>query len=235
MNKPISCIVIEDQAPAQRILKSYIQDTPSLKLLNAFSNALEAQAVLQQQRVDLIFLDIHLPKLSGMDFLKTLDNPPQVILTTAFSEYAVQSYEYKVLDYLLKPFSFPRFIQAVNKVVEENKKLEKPNRTTTESFVYLKMGHETIKVARGSILYIHSDADYTELHTQGKKYLSSETLKHWIGLFQPQFVQVHKSYVVNREKVELLSTTFVQLDGNIKIPIGRAFKEGLKQELGWTD
>ena len=112
----ISCIIIEDQAPAQRVLKKYIQDVGTLELKAVFSNAIEALEYLKSHSIDLMFLDIHLPKISGIDFLKTIVNPPAVIFTTAFSDYAVQGYELNVVDYLVKPFSFERFVQAINKV-----------------------------------------------------------------------------------------------------------------------
>ncbi|MFT5167549.1 MAG: two-component SAPR family response regulator, partial [Saprospiraceae bacterium] len=120
----MNCIIIEDQPPAQRILKKYINDIGSLNLIATFSDALQAMEFLKTEEVDLVFLDIHLPKISGIDFLKTMTNPPNVILTTAFSEYALESYEFNVVDYLLKPFSFQRFVKAVSKVSVENDPLQ---------------------------------------------------------------------------------------------------------------
>ena len=170
------CIIIEDQPPAQRILKKYIGDYGSLELVGTFTDALQALDFLKTNDVDLIFLDIHLPKLSGIDFLKTLDNPPAVILTTAFPDFALESYDLNVVDYLLKPFSFLRFIKAVNKA-EERKNVESSANATLEP-IFIKSGHEYIKVEIDKILFINSDRDYTELQTVTDKFLSSESLKY---------------------------------------------------------
>lgn len=163
----INCLIIEDQLPAQRILTKYIADTTSLQLIGTCTNAIEALESIKSQNVDLIFLDIHLPKLSGIDFLKSLTHPPQVILTTAFSDYALESYDLDVVDYLLKPFSFQRFLKAISKV-------EKPNngkiiqaeseRSSIEEDIYIKSGYDYIRIALDDIIFIMSDTDYTEVH-----------------------------------------------------------------------
>ena len=144
-----SCIIIEDQAPAQRILQKYIKDVGTLDLKGTFSDAVDAIVFLQNNIVDLIFLDIHLPKISGMDFLKTFQNPPQVILTTAFSEYALESYEFNVVDYLLKPYSFQRFIQAISKSVslmKPNLEVAQEKTSVNEDHFFIKIGHDLVKI-----------------------------------------------------------------------------------------
>lgn len=233
MDQKVKCIVVEDQAPAQRILKSYISDVPTLELVKVFNNALEAIPFLQNNEVDLLFLDIHLPKLSGMEFLKSLHTSPDVILTTAFSDYAVESYEYNVVDYLLKPFSFPRFLQAVNKVVEKQNELKDSSDDDIPQSVIIKSGHDLLKVSVEEIQYIHSDHDYTEVVTEGKTHLSNHTLKHWLEELNPQFVQIHKSYLVNRAFAESISQNQIRLANGKELPIGRAFKDGLRDRLGW--
>jgi len=172
----MTCIIIEDQPPAQRILKKYIQDLGTLELKATFSDAIQALDYLKSEKIDLIFLDIHLPKISGIDFLKTATNPPAVILTTAFPDYALESYNFDVVDYLLKPFSFARFLKAVSKVpipsdAISNKEVEK-NYLSPQS-IFIKSGYEHIKVAIDDIFFIKSDGDYTEIHTSTKKHLSS--------------------------------------------------------------
>lgn len=226
----INCIIIEDQPPAQRILKKFIEDVSSLKLVGLFSDGILALEFLKNNPVDLIFLDIHLPKINGLDFLKSLNNPPQVILTTAFSEYALEGYELNVVDYLLKPFSFQRFLQAVNKVsVKKETDAKFSNReslreTTTE--IYVKSGHDHVKIKIDSILYIHSDSDYTEIFTSGQKILSQEPLKYWTtNLDELQFCQVHKSYIVNNKQIVKITGNLIYLENQIKVPIGRAYKE----------
>jgi DNA-binding LytR/AlgR family response regulator len=226
----MKCIIIEDQAPAQRILKKYIEDVTSLELVGVFSNAIDALGFLNSNSVELIFLDINLPKLSGMEFLKSLVNPPLVILTTAYQDYALESYDYNVVDYLLKPFSFQRFMQAISKV---HSRIEIQNRPDCSSgkqdprdILFIKTGYEHVKIVPRDILYIKSDSDYTELYFQSKKVLSSEPLSYWIKLLDNTlFVRVHKSYIINSSKVEKLMGNQIYLSDKIIIPLGRVYRE----------
>ena len=223
-----SCIIIEDQPPAQRILQKFITDGGSLELKATFSSAIEAITFLQKNSIDLIFLDIHLPMISGMDFLKTLKNSPQVILTTAFSEYAIESYEYNVIDYLLKPFSFQRFVQAITKSISiENtsRKIAAYKEVNIDNSFMIKSGHEFVKIYSDDILYIKSDDDYTELVASNKVHLSSDSLKKWLVKLGPNFCQVHKSYIINTTHLQKVSGNQIFLKEDKTIPIGRAFKE----------
>ncbi len=228
----MNCIIIEDQAPAQRVLKKFIEDRGSLTLQATFSDALKALDLLKTQPVDLIFLDIHLPKISGIDFLKTLSNPPAVILTTAFTDYAVESYELNVVDYLVKPFSFERFVKAVSKVQPAAPPRQTENTAVTNEEFYLKSGHEHIKINSRDVLFIHSDMDYTELHLADKKHLSPETLARWEEkLSTAGFARVHKSYLINTSKIEKIAGNQIYLfDGN-EVPMGRAFKDGFLERF----
>ena len=222
----MNCIIIEDQPPAQRILKKYIEDIGSLNLKAMFSDALQAMEYLKSEDVDLIFLDIHLPKISGIDFLKALPNPPHVILTTAFSDYALESYEFNVVDYLLKPFSFQRFVKAVSKIPLKNQKGLLKYDQQNRNEIFIKSGHEHIKINIDDIDFIKSDADYTEIHIADKKYLSSEPLRYWLEVLdQNQFVRIHKSYIINTSKIMKVAGNQVYLKKDVIIPIGRAFKE----------
>lgn len=225
----MDCIIIEDQPPAQRILKKYIEDSGALKLKASFSDAIQAMQFLNKEPVDLIFLDIHLPKLSGIEFLKTLSQKPSIILTTAFPDYALESYELDVVDYLLKPFSFQRFLKAISKV--HTKEAQKPDvqESTSSAYrkdVFIKSGYDHIKIRTEAIFYIKSDADYTELYLTERKVLSSEPLRYWLEILIPdQFVRVHKSFIVNISKIEKVSGSKIYMeDGNI-IPVGRAYKD----------
>lgn len=220
------CIIVEDQPPAQRILKKYIQDVPNLELIDMFSDGLSAMEFLNRESVDIMFLDIHLPKINGLDFLKSIPDPPQVILTTAFSEYALEGYDLNVVDYLLKPFSFQRFLQAVNKA---NAKLDvqrsgSVNEPLTE--IYVKSSHEHIKVLVDDIYTITSDSDYTEIHLEDKKILSNEPLRHWVSVLGgDQFYQIHKSHIINTKKIDRISGNLVILTNGDKVPLGRAYKD----------
>tara|TARA_R110002049_G_scaffold217930_1_gene389358 strand:- start:42 stop:749 length:708 start_codon:yes stop_codon:yes gene_type:complete len=226
----IRCIIIEDQPPAQRVLQKYIGEMKSLELKATFADALKAMDYLKTEEVDLIFLDIHLPKISGMDFLRALNKKPHIILTTAFSEYALESYEYHVMDYLLKPFSFERFVMAVSKIPMPNLQrssvemdLEKKS---VPEVIFIKSGYEHLKIAVADIFYIQSEADYTEIYTAEKKHLTSHSLRHWLQTLPlDQFAQVHKSYIVNTRQIVKVSGKRIIFDKETYVPIGRAFKE----------
>ena len=231
----IRCIIIEDQPPAQRVLQKYIGEMKSLDLRATFADAIKAMDYLKTEEVDLIFLDIHLPKISGIDFLKALNNKPHVILTTAFSEYALESYEYHVLDYLLKPFSFERFVMAVSKVPTPNvhkSSLEKElERKALPEVIFIKSGYEHLKIAVDDILYIQSEADYTEIYTTGEKHLTSHSLKYWLQTLPlDRFAQVHKSYIVNTRQIVKVSGKRIIFGKATYVPIGRAFKEGFVEK-----
>ncbi len=227
----MNCIIIEDQPPAQRILKKYIEDIGTLSLKATFSNAIEAMEFLKTEKVDLIFLDIHLPKISGIDFLKMMPQQPYVILTTAFSDYALQSYEFSVVDYLLKPFSFQRFVKAVSKIPAKET-LSNENDKTKRKELFIKSGYEHIKINVDEIIHIKSDADYTEIHTTKKDYLSSEPLRYWEEFLDDNtFARVHKSFIINASKIEKISGNQVYLANNVIVPIGRAYKEGFIEKF----
>ncbi len=232
----MKCIIVEDQPPAQRILKKFIEDEGSLQLVQSFSDSLSAIDFMRSTTVDVLFLDINLPKMSGIELLKSLTQAPHVILTTAYSEYALEGYNLNVIDYLLKPFSFQRFVQAVNKVprpqetiVSVNKDVE---RNKTGKLFFVKTGHELVKVNAADISYIHTDADYTELYVGTTKLLSHETLKHWMQyLPATQFIQVHKSYLINTNSIEKISGNLIYLAEGYKVPIGRAYKENFLNKI----
>ena len=228
----IRCIIVEDQEPAQRLLKSYINDVNDLELVAKFGNAIAALEFLKDNQIDLILLDIHLPKLSGMDFLEILNPKPQVILTTAFADYALKSYDFEVTDYLLKPFSFERFIKAIVKVRKQlNKSTLGENRENELVSILVKVGYEYIKIIISKILYIKSDGDYTQVITHDQKYLVSNSLRFWVEqLPETQFKQVHRSYIVNLNKiVKLVNSKLVISDS--EIPVGRVFKKDLVKVL----
>lgn len=227
----MNCIIIEDQPPAQRILKKYIEDIGSLTLVGTFSDPIQAMDFLQKEKPDLMFLDINLPKLSGISFLKSLSNRPQVILTTAYSEYALDGYELDVVDYLLKPFPFERFIKAVGKV-----KRIGGNSSDSEISIkkehFVKIGYEHIRIAFEDIFYLAADGDYCEVFLPEKKYLSSESMKKWMEyLEQEDFYRIHKSYVVNIQKIKKVSGNQVHLINDNILPIGRTYREDFMEKF----
>ncbi|TKG93831.1 response regulator transcription factor [Puteibacter caeruleilacunae] len=224
----ISCIIIEDQAPAQRILKKYIADYGDLNLKAVFSDPVLALEYLREIRVDLIFLDIHLPKLSGMDFLKILHYKPLVILTTAFHEYAVQSYDYDVIDYLLKPISYERFLKGIEKA---KRSLSSDEAERHSKSLLVKVGYEYVSVDLSDIMYVKSDGDYTLLCCTDNQYMVSSPLKYWNEtLPKQQFCQIHRSFIVALSKIDKLSGSVVNIN-NQELPIGRKFKQILKEKI----
>jgi len=231
----MNCIIIEDQPPAQRILKRYIDDIGSLQLIGTFSDTIQAMHTLKSQQIDLIFLDINLPKMSGIDFLKSNTNAPHVILTTAYPDYALESYEFNVVDYLLKPFSFQRFVKAVTKVPVTSLpgNIEPKNKEEAHpKEIFIKSGYDHIRITIDEIIFIKSDADYTEIIIPQRKYLSAEPLRYWLKVLdENQFIRIHKSYIINTNKIEKIGSNKVHLVDRTEIPIGRAFKESVIDRL----
>lgn len=227
----MNCLIIEDQPPAQRILKKYIEDLGTLNLVGVFGDPLKARIYLQENPVDLIFLDINLPKISGISFLKSLPLKPQVILTTAYSEYALEGYELDVVDYLLKPFSFERFLKAVSKV-RIPKNLEILTSPVQKKEHFIKIGYDHIRISFEEIVYLAADGDYCEIHLKDKKHLSSETLKKWIEMLEGwDFFRVHKSFVVNIHQIERVSGNTLYLYNGTQLPLGRAFKDEFMEKF----
>ncbi len=228
----ISCVIIEDQAPAQRILQKYIGDVEALELKGVFADPLAAFEFLKKTPVDVIFLDVQLPKISGIDFLDILPKGPQVVLTTAFSDYAIQGYELNIVDYLLKPFSFQRFLKAVTKLManmdKPSAKIESESTETQlkgKEFIFIKSGHDHFKIALKDILYIKSDSDYTEVFTEEKRIITAYSLKTWNdSLLNDTFCQTHRSYIINTEKITKISGNSLFIN-ELLIPIGRAYRE----------
>ncbi|RJE74728.1 LytTR family DNA-binding domain-containing protein [Reichenbachiella sp. MSK19-1] len=223
----LECVIVEDQPPAQRILSKFIGDHPGLSLKATFSDAVSLMDFMQKSKIDLIFLDIHLPKMSGLEFLKSQADHPPVILTTAFPDYALESYEYQVIDYLLKPFSVERFNLAVSKVVStRHTEDDKDERT-----IVIKSGHELIRMSLDDIVLIKSDADYTEIVGEDTKHLSGYPLRHWLETLDDSFCQVHKSFVVHLKHVRKVSHNKIQLSGSHTVPIGRVYKKAFMENM----
>lgn len=228
----MTCIIVEDQIPAQRILQKYIEDAETLELKGTFSSALQAMDFLKTTPIDILFLDIHLPKLTGIQLIRSLAYRPNIILTTAFAEYALESYELNVVDYLLKPFSFQRFMIAVGKVQKAAVSHSSEGLRGTGNEVFIKSGHEYRKLNIQDINYIQSDSDYTFLFTEKAKHLSPERLKYWEDTLPAQsFLRIHKSYLINVSKISRFLGNRVYLDNGTELPIGRSHKEAFLKRV----
>lgn len=232
----MTCIIIEDEIPAQKILKTYLEKLPNVELKGVFKAAIEANSFLNSSSVDLIFLDINLPDLSGLDFIKTVSDPPSVIVTTAYPDYAVESFELDtIVDYLVKPIPFERFLKAVNKARRVNQ-ADQPtsNVEAHQTPIFLNVDKTLHKIILENILYIESDRNYITLVTDSKRLTYIESLKSWKEkLDSDQFIQVHKSFIINRKRVDKIVGNVLHI-AEQRIPIGRTYKQALLQKLNIT-
>jgi|SRR5882762_4734366 len=222
----IKAIIIEDEPLAVKVLSDYISQVPFLELQGAFKDAIRATDFLRDNDTDLIFLDIHLPKLKGMAFLKTLAAPPAVIITTAYHQYAVEGFNLNVTDYLLKPFEFERFLIAVNKVKTAQSERQRPNESQEiKDFIFLNMQKKKVKIMFSEILYIESQREYIKITTTKAEYISKMST-HEIEALLPAnlFKRVHRSYIVSISKIESYTAEIVEVNG-VSIPIGRGYKD----------
>lgn len=222
----ITCIIIEDEPLAVKVLSDYISQVPFLELQGTFKDALLATDYLRQHTTQLIFLDIHLPRLKGMAFLKTLSDPPAVIITTAYHQYAVEGFNLNVTDYLLKPIGFERFLTAVSKVkTAQTEKQKPPEIPDNKDFIFLNVQKKKVKILFPEIVYIESRREYIRIVTTQKEYLSKMST-HEIEEILParRFIRVHRSFIVSVSKIESYTAEVVEVNG-VAIPIGRGYRE----------
>ena len=230
----ISCIVVEDEPLAVKVLTDYISQIPFLALQGTFKDALLATEHLRTNPVGLIFLDIHLPKLKGMAFLKTLTHPPAVIITTAYHQYAVEGFDLNVADYLLKPFSFERFLKAVNKVqVAQAEETSSSSFVKTpadeKDFIFVNTQKKKVKILFADIVYVESQREYVKIATTKQAYVSKMSTHEIEALLPPQtFKRVHRSFIVSLDKIEAYTAEAVELSGGAQSPVGRGYREVLE-------
>ena len=223
----LTCMIVDDEPLSQEVLKTFIKETPMLNLKGVCFDALEAMDYLQKNAVDLIFLDINMPKLSGINFAKSLEHAPMIIFTTAYAEYAVEGFELDAIDYLLKPISFERFLKAVNKALEYKKAWEvikKGKSGEDADFIMIKSDKKIYKINIEDILYIQSYGDYVKIITKGKTIIAPDTLKNMEQLLGQHFIRVHKSYLVAISAFQYVEGNQVKVSDQI-IPIGQKFRD----------
>lgn len=227
----IKCLIVDDEPVAQRIIAKYLSELAGYEVVGTCLNALAAMEVLRQQEVDLLFLDIEMPKLKGLAFLKTLRKAPHVIITTAHREYAYESYELEVLDYLLKPISFERFLRAINKFQRLYEAPQLAPITTSAKpakFIYVKSERKTLKLNEEGISYIEGMNNYIIIHHKGKSHIVYTSIGNMLKELGEQFLRIHKSFVVNRNHILSYSKEQVDLEGK-ELPIGKAYKGVIEQ------
>jgi DNA-binding LytR/AlgR family response regulator len=236
----IKCIIVDDEPMARDVVRRYIQKISTLKLIGEFGNAIEATIFLQEQSVDMIFLDIKMPQLSGTEFVRSLRNVPKIIFTTAHKEYAHEGFELDVIDYLLKPIRFDRFLRAVNKAfpqklqeVEVITSFASEENKPATSFIYLRVDRKMIKVLLDDILYIESDKDYVKVFTEKGFIITRQTIASVEAMLsESQFIRVHRSYIVSLNKLKSYTAETVEI-GNKEIPIGKLYRNNFLKLQGY--
>ena len=233
----IKCLIVDDEPPAREVLKRYIEEIPTLEMVGDCGNAIQAVAVLQQKVIDLIFLDIRMPQLNGTDFLKTLKNPPKIIFTTAYSEYALEGYELDIVDYLLKPVRFDRFLKAVNKAFPAPDYRQSPNQPIladekkNESFIYFRADRKMIKVLLSDILYIESMKDYVKVITRDNSIITKQSISSVETMLpEKSFIRTHRSFIVSVNKIKSFTNEIIEI-GQAEIPIGKLYRNNVIKHL----
>jgi len=236
-------MIVDDEPLAQVVIESYLERIPEAELVAKCDNALEAFQKLQTHTIDLMFLDIQMPKLTGIDFLKTVHTRPKVIITTAYREYAIEGYELDILDYLVKPISFERFLKAVEKYQKEKSHQSETVQTTAstattdinsdkkEDFIFVKENKKMVKINLCDILYIESIKDYVKIYTTDKSVITKQQISYFEEKFDKnRFLRVHRSFIVAVDKIEAFSATSVEMNKK-ELPIGRSYKTDVMKIL----
>lgn len=228
----VRCLVVDDEPLAIRLIENHISKIGALEVVATCTNALKAFEIINTQQVDLLFLDIKMPNISGVDFIKTLKNPPKTIFTTAYRDYAIESYDLEVVDYLLKPITFERFFKSVERFLRERQVREygeytrKSRENAVDDFVVVRSGSKSCKILLKNILFIESLKDYIKIHTTDGKFIVS---KYKIGDFEQNmagrpFLRVHRSFIINLEKITAFTANDIEI-ADVQIPIGSSHKE----------
>lgn len=229
----VNAIIIDDEPLAQNVIKQYAAKLPNLNIVGTCHDAICAHQKLNETDADLIFLDINMPKLSGISFLKTLKNPPLVIFTTAYSDYALEGYELNAIDYLKKPYSFERFCKAYFKAEEllllKKEANEKPNSEIKSDFLFVKSNKKTYKIAFTEILYIEGLGDYIQIHLQEQKIITNLSMKKILELLPNElFYRIHKSFIISLNHIQLVEGNMVVINDK-KLPIGNSYRQDFMQ------
>ena len=235
----IQCLIIDDEPPAQVVLQKYIAEVSPLELAGTCNSAVEAISFLQNQPVDLLFLDIQMPGMLGTNFIRTLNNPPKVIFTTAYRKFAVEGFELNAVDYLLKPISFDRFIMGVNKILQLNLRpvhaglpVTETNSDNNHPFLYLRSERKMVKILFGDILYVESLKDYLKIVTINKTVITRHSISSLEEMLPKKtFLRIHRSYIVALDKIDSFNGETIDIAKN-ELPIGRLFKHDVSKQLG---
>lgn len=231
---PLKCVAIDDEPLALELIKTYVQRFPSLTLVGAFEDAISGAEFLNQNMVDLLFLDVNMPDITGVDLARSLSNSPMIIFTTAYRNYAFESYELQAIDYLLKPIDFKRFTTAIEKAIDFNSYKTVPQETNSDSAIYVYSEYKMVKIWLKDIIYIESMGDYLKIYQENsdKPLLTLTTMKKILEkLPENQFARIHRGFIVALDKIKSIHGKKVQL-AQIELPIGDAYKDFIQQQRG---
>lgn len=227
----MKCIIVDDDPLQRQLLESYIEEVDELTLVGSYESATKALKPIQRGETDLIFLDVEMPNMSGLDLLSTLANAPQVILVTAHEKYALDAFEFDVNDFLKKPIEFTRFLKAVNKVAEKAKHVGDGNRKQEDYDMFVKDGTQLVKIPTQSILFINALSDYVKIVTKDKEYAILYTMKNISEKLSPfRFMRVHRSYIVRLDRIDRIADHIIEI-GKHSIPISKSYREELYERL----
>ncbi len=228
----ITCLLVDDEPIALNILTDYVQKTGLLEVAGLCHSAVEAFAVLQRKPVDLLFLDIQMPQLSGLDMLRTLPHPPKTIITSAYRDYALEGYELDVLDYLIKPIPFERFMKAVGKVVTHKQAVPVPSPLIGEEpFLFVREDRKLVRINQRDIVSLESLRDYIKITTVSRQVVTRQTMGYYEELLpNEQFLRIHRSFIVAMGKIEAISDSHIHLPGQ-RLAIGRHYKQQVFERL----
>jgi DNA-binding LytR/AlgR family response regulator len=236
----IKCLITDDEPLARDLLLSYIQKMDDLEIIGTCSNAIDAFGFMQKHKVDLLFLDIQMPKMSGLDLIRSLQERPNIIITTAYREYAVDGFELNVLDYMVKPISFERFLKGLAKYHQLHmfRNTTVPVETSStydQAYMFFKVNKELMKVFLKDIIYIESIKDYIKIVTDKKQFLTYHRISYMEEkLPENKFLRIHKSYIVSCDKIKSYNHESVTLDA-VSLPIGRLFKQNVMNKIGCAE
>lgn len=225
----IKCIIIEDERLAQDVIINHLQQSGRFKLVGSYRNAPEAREALEKEEVDLIFLDIQLPGMTGLEFLRSLSNPPLVVFTTSYPEYALESYEFNVIDYLLKPISYERFSKTINKIIDGNIFKTSPSeiKPVFRDHIFIRSNSKFYRIGFSDIIYIEGMKDYLKIHSIEHVIVTHQTMGDMENILpEGQFIRIHKSYIVTVTHIKAVFGNSVDM-GNVQLPIGLNYKERL--------
>jgi DNA-binding LytR/AlgR family response regulator len=234
------CLIVDDEPLARELIRAHVEKLENFEIVDQCGDAMKALNVLREKQVDLIFMDIQMPQITGIDFLKTLKHPPKVIITTAYREYALEGFELDVVDYLLKPITFERFLKSVNKyyqITQDEVQVitnSAADRLTDESFIYLKENKKVVKIHLSEIRYIEGLSEYVQIFTEKRKIITKTSMAQMEEkLPSDSFLRIHKSFIVSIGKIEAFTANTIEIQGK-ELPIGRSFKNGVLSALNFA-